>query len=113
MNSKASIGLSKGISNENIITKLAQDKVDILPFSTAVSSLMVEAPTGVTPQSYTLPLSINITFPATFDLTMGKKLFMNTTSSQVISKVDNITITVLPPPNLFEQIQDLASWIFR
>lgn len=110
--SKASIGLSKGISNDNLITKLAQDKVDILPLSTAVSSLTVEAPTGVTPQSYTLPLSINITFPSQFDLTMEKKLLVNTTSSQLISKNYNITITVLPPPDLIEQIQNLASWIF-
>ena len=111
LNSRASIGLSKGISNDNIIAKLAQDKVDVLPLSTAVSSIMVEAPNGVTPQSYTLPLSINITFPIPFDLTMGKKSLINTTSSQLISKNGNITITVLPPPDLNEQIQNLASWI--
>ena len=85
--------------------------MDILPLNTAVSSLRVEAPNGITPQSYTLPLSINITFPTPFDLTMGKKLLMNTTSSQLISKNGNITITVLPPPDLNEQIQNLASLI--
>ena len=39
LNSKASIGLSKGIPNDNIITKLAQDKVDILPLSTQYLAL--------------------------------------------------------------------------
>lgn len=113
LNSKASIGLSKSISNDDLITKLAQDKVDILPLNTAVSSLMVEAPAGATPQSYTLPLSINITFPTPLDLTMGKKLLANTASSQLISKTDNIAVTVLSSPDIIEQIQNLASWIFQ
>jgi hypothetical protein len=113
LNSKASIGLSKGVSNNNLITKLAQDKVDILPLSTAVTSLMVEAPTATTPFSYILPLSINITSPTPLDLTIGKKLLMNTAPSHLINKIYNITITVLPPPGLIEQIQNLASWIFR
>jgi hypothetical protein len=113
LNSKASIELSRSISNDNLITKLAQDKVDILPLNTAISSLIVEAPAGIAPQSYTLPLSINITFPTTLDLTMEKKLLSDTTSSQLISKTNNITVTVLPSPDLIEQIQNLASWIFQ
>ncbi|MGD9672718.1 MAG: N,N-dimethylformamidase beta subunit family domain-containing protein [Candidatus Nitrosocosmicus sp.] len=113
LNSKASIELSRSISNDNLITKLAQDKVDILPLNTAISSLIVEAPAGIAPQSYTLPLSINITFPTTLDLTMEKKLLSDTTSSQLISKTNNITVTVLPSPDLIEQIQNLVSWIFQ
>jgi hypothetical protein len=99
--------------NDNIQVNPYPDLLSILPLANATYTLVVNATHNAIPGSYTIPLSINMSFPRTVDVSAFGQSFGY--SNQIISTINKnsyLTITILPKLTTEEHLNNFVnSWI--
>jgi hypothetical protein len=99
--------------DNEIKANLTSTLISLLPFNTATSTLKVKALENATQGAYTLPISMNISFPKSFKLiSSGKTINLNNSRDISINKNSSIIITVLPPFTSSEILDNFVkTWI--
>jgi hypothetical protein len=85
-------------STKDLELNLKPDKTSGIPDDITSSTLHIRVLRSNSAQAYTLPISIHA------NMVLTPRLNLNNSTSSQITKFSNITVTVLPPLNLWEKI---------
>jgi hypothetical protein len=97
--------------NENVQADFTTNQTFMSPSSIAISTLKITATQDAKPQSFSIPLSMHVTFPKIFEVTLGGKLNFENAISPMLQKKSYFTITILPELTWPEHMENFAKWL--
>jgi hypothetical protein len=109
INSYASIS-ADAIDND-IRSDFTSDLLSLLPFGNGSTTLRIRALENASVKSYALPIFVNISFPLFLEPTIGGKIQLGYQVSTVIPKNLDLTVNIIPGPDLKEHLDNLTNWI--
>jgi len=97
-------------TDKSIALNFNPHKISMPPLTPGSTTLHVKILKTANATSYTLPISANISFPTTIKNRFGEAF--NISKSESLLQLSNLTLTVLPPYTLQEQLSNFVNlWI--
>lgn len=109
LDSMVALNLTK---HEKLQMNFSTNRLSMLPFSTATSTLKIHALPNAQPESFSVPIFVNIDFPNATVATLGGKVSFENTVTPKLSNVVYYTVTILPELGFSDNLNLFVnSWI--